>query len=119
MTMDDIEVEVRERREQGYKVEFEMIHEVYVKMPLSLDRVSAAKKAIRWVREYMKTLPEGHRLRQACPQRHVTLGKDGRENGGHWLVKCICTRKSPEPLETGWNDLLDLDLAQMRRMARP
>lgn len=98
------------------RLEYHAIHEVHIEMPGDLGRVEATRMAIEHVREYMKTLPEGGKLRQACPQRHVET--DGRGAWrSHWLVRCIIIRTS-DKLDCGWEDLLDVDERHMINLGR-
>ena len=91
--------------QQPREITYYIDHRVDVTLPGSFERVEAAREAIRYVREYMKTLPEDYRLKQACPKRFVTLDEDGPKMS-HWVVRCIMWRRS-KTNDMGWADLLD------------
>lgn len=82
-------------------------HRINIAMPGEMSIDEAARGAIAYVREYMKSLPHGYRLKQACPKREVLLDTDQEE--ARWVVRCVLLRKSKTP-DMGWSDLLDRPL---------
>lgn len=89
--------------------QYDFVHELDVRLPGHLDRIEAARKAIKYARQYMQTLPPGCRLTQACPKRCADLWADGDDREApHWIVRCWIRRTSTE-IDLGWEDLLDLE----------
>jgi hypothetical protein len=102
-----------------YKRTFYTDLTVEVEMPAHMSMTGAARGAISYVRNHMRSLPDGYRIVQACPRKRMDASGDTVAlRHLPWIVRCTIIRESEE-LDNGWEDLLDLDdIPSINRGAR-